>query len=391
MENVNSKAVIIRYGELYLKGKNRGHFEKLLADDIKYKLYGIPCKFNAGRGRYWISDYDLADEHKITEKLKFVFGIHSLSTAYVCASEYSEIEKLCLAAANGKRGSFRISVNRADKRFPLNSIALASKLGGAVLAAKSGELSVDLHTPDFVINVDVREEGNVFVYYDTIMGAGGMPLGCSGRGLLLLSGGLDSPVAGYMMAKRGLLLNALHFHSYPYTGERAKQKTIDLAKKLSRYVGRLPFYCVSFTKIQEAIHKYCDGDYMITIMRRIMMRIAERIARENACSCIINGESLGQVASQTMESITVTNAVVSMPVFRPLIGMDKQEIIDRARAIDTYDLSILPYEDCCTVFLPKNPVTKPHEDRVVFEESKIEGLQQLIDEAVQNKEVILIK
>lgn len=257
--------------------------------------------------------------------------------------------------------------------------------------SQNRNLTVDIHNPQCVLNIDIREDGCAYLFMDKILCAGGMPVGCAGKGLLLLSGGLDSPVAGYMMAKRGLSLDAIHFHSYPYTSEKAKQKVIDLAKILSQYSGPINLTCIHFTKIQEEIHRCCTSNYMVTLVRRFMMRIAEKIAQINQCGCLINGESLGQVASQTLPSITVTNDTIkSMPVLRPCIGMDKQEIINIALKMETYETSILPYEDCCTVFLPDSPVTKPTIKRAEFEEKKLGDFSKLIEEAIETREIIKI-
>ncbi len=383
------KVILIRIGEIYLKGKNRCFFENTLIRNIKEKLGGIECKLFFGRNRYEVSEYNQADEVKIVALLKTVFGINSLSCGYKVASDYSEISKLVKAIVP-QSGSFRVSANRADKSFPLDSMKLSRELGGDLLD-EFGGLTVDLHSPDFTVNVDIRENGVTYVFSDKIIGAGGMPVGTAGRGLLLLSGGIDSPVAGYMMAKRGLSLSALHFHSYPYTSESAQQKVKELAKIMQDHCGKINLIFAPFTKIQETIHKCCDDNFMITIMRRFMMKIAERTARKFYCDCLVNGESLGQVASQTVQSITVTNSVIKeLPVMRPLIGMDKQEIMEISKKIGTYETSVLPYEDCCTVFLPKNPVTKPQIERCEFEESKIENGDDLIEEVLNNLEIVEI-
>lgn len=383
------RVVLIRYGELYLKGKNRSYFENLLIAAIKKKLTGLECHYRFGRGRYTVYDYPPAIEKEIINRLCTVFGIQSISVAERTCNDFAAIcetaKRICRP-----RGSFRVNANRADKSFPMNSMALARELGGILLDAYP-DLTVDLHTPDFVINVDMREDGYTYIYSDKIIGAGGLPTGSAGKGLLLLSGGIDSPVAGYMMGKRGLTLEAIHFHSYPYTSEMAKEKVLHLAKILSGYCQSILVHCVPFTAVQEAIHKYCDENYMITILRRFMMELAERVAISRGCGCLINGESLGQVASQTMESITVTNDVVrTLPVFRPCIGMDKQEIIEISRKIGTYEQSILPYEDCCTVFLPESPVTRPTLERARAEQARIPDRELLVDTAFRNIETIQI-
>lgn len=383
------RVILIRYGEIHLKGKNKRFFKGKLIANIKRKLAGLEYEFTYKRSRYVISYYRPETENEIIKRLKQVFGIHSISVAEKTESTLDAISEAVVALAKSS-GKFRITVNRADKTFPMNSIELATELGGRVLD-KYPNLVVDLFDPDFIIYADVREDGGTFIYRDKILCANGMPVGTAGKGLLMLSGGIDSPVAGYMMAKRGLQLDAIHFHSYPYTSELAKQKVIDLAKIMSDYTGEINLICIPFTKIQEEIHRSCDSSYMITLVRRFMMRIAERVALMRDCHCIVNGESLGQVASQTLESINVTNAMVKeLPIFRPLIGMDKDEIIEISRKIGTFETSILPYEDCCTVFLPDAPVTHPSSKRVEHEEARIKDTDALIDEAIMGLEIITI-
>lgn len=384
MENV----IIIRYSEIFLKGKNFAYFENKLVDNIKEKISDIKCELVRLNKRFFVCGYASKDEKKLIKKLQTVFGVHSISPAVRIKSEPSEIENY-ISSLELDDNTFRVTVNRADKRFPIGSMEYGAKLGGLILKGNKG-IKVDLHNPDVNVCVDIRENDNTFVYYETIPCRGGMPVGTSGSGLLLLSGGIDSPVAGYMMAKRGMPITGLHFHSYPYTSEDAKNKVIELGRLMSRYTGHFKLYICSFTEIQEAIHKHCDGDYMITLMRRIMYRIAERLAlRENIAS-IVTGENLGQVASQTVESMTVTNAVVEkLPIFRPLIAFDKEDITKIAVDIDTYTTSILPYEDCCTVFLPKHPVIKPKLDKCIKEESKLD-LEGLIAHALETLEVIEI-
>lgn len=384
------RVILIRFGELFLKGKNKQFFENLLIRSIKEKLADLPCSPHFGRGRYVVADYPETVEKTIIGRLKTVFGLQSLSVAYSVTADFEEIANTATAMTADKRGGFRVNVHRAGKSFPMTSPEVAVELGARILDANK-QLHVDLHTPDFTVNVDIREDGKAYVYADKLDCAGGMPTGSAGKGLLLLSGGIDSPVAGYMMAKRGLSLDALHFHSYPYTSELAKEKVLELAERLSVYAGNMTVVCASFTEVQEAIHKYCDPNYMITVMRCFMMRLAERFALSRQCGCIVNGESLGQVASQTLESITVTNRYVeSLPIFRPCIGMDKQEIIDISRKIDTYDVSIRPYEDCCTVFLPDRPVTRPSFERVLQEIRKIPDVDGLLDKVFASAETVMI-
>ena len=381
--------IVLRYGELYLKGKNRNFFESRLIRNIKYRLRDIPCKLNFYRSRYEVCDFANSDRNKIVNKLKTVFGLHSLSVAYRTETDLDSITDAAIKYVKPGK-TFKIKAHRGDKRYPMTSVEIGREVGGRILSKINCE--VDLNDPEIVVNVDVRETGCAYVYGDTVKCAGGMPVGTAGRGVLLLSGGIDSPVAGYMMMKRGLEITALHFYSYPYTSELARQKVITLAKKLTEYGGKFKLICVSTTAIQEKIHMNCTDSYMITLLRRTMMKIARKVAEECEAGCIINGESLAQVASQTLSGITVSNETVGgFPVFRPLIGMDKEEIIEISQKIDTYETSILPYEDCCTVFLPDSPATKPTIERAIKEEQKIENLDEMIEEAIKNREVIMIE
>lgn len=379
--------ILIRYGEIFLKGNNRGYFESALAKNIRTALENFKFKFVRAQNRFLLEDYDEAYETDIIDKLTKIFGIHSVSVAVKVKSTEEELEKAAVLMMKDKSGTFRVTVNRADKKIQKSSMELAARLGGAVLESNPN-LTVNLHVFDTDLYVDIRENGLSYLFTDKIMGAGGMPVGTAGAGMVLLSGGIDSPVAAYMMAKRGLKLHAIHFHSAPYTSEMAKQKVVDLAGIVKNYSGPIVLHVIPFTDVQLKIHEKCPAELMITIMRRFMMRIAERIAKANSCGALITGESLGQVASQTMESITVTNGVIEdLPVFRPLIGMDKTEIMDIARNIDTYDTSILPYEDCCTVFLPKNPVIRPKLETVLKAEAKLD-VGTLIAACIENQEII---
>lgn len=379
--------ILIRYGEIFLKGNNRGYFESALAKNIRTALENFKFKFVRAQNRFLLEDYDEAYETDIIDKLTKIFGIHSVSVAVKVKSTEEELEKAAVLMMKDKSGTFRVTVNRADKKIQKSSMELAARLGGAVLESNPN-LTVNLHVFDTDLYVDIRENGLSYLFTDKIMGAGGMPVGTAGAGMVLLSGGIDSPVAAYMMAKRGLKLHAIHFHSAPYTSEMAKQKVVDLAGIVKNYSGPIVLHVIPFTDVQLKIHEKCPAELMITIMRRFMMRIAERIAKANSCGALITGESLGQVASQTMESITVTNGVIEdLPVFRPLIGMDKTEIMDVARNIDTYDTSILPYEDCCTVFLPKNPVIRPKLETVLKAEAKLD-VETLIAACIENQEII---
>ena len=380
------KVLLLRFGEIYLKGRNKASFEKQLTDNIKHALKGVPCRLARMHGRYIIEGLSEESVCEAKDRVRRVFGLHSFSEAVKIPTDLAVMKEL-VCDYLPKEGSFRFTVNRADKKFPLNSQEITKELGGAALAFAPW-LKVDLFNPDKEIFIDVREEGDTFLFAEKTACVGGMPVGSSGKGMVLLSGGIDSPVAAYRMAKRGLKMYGVHFHSFPYTSPMAKQKVIDLAKILSAYQGGFELSVVSFTEIQRQIHENCPEEYMITIMRRIMMRIAERLAREKGCGSISTGESLAQVASQTQESILVTNSVVEeLPVFRPLIGMDKEEIIHTAREIGTFDKSIEPYEDCCTVFLPKFPVIKPKLPLIEEAEARIDYMA-LIEEALASVETI---
>ena len=381
------KVIMLRYGELFLKGRNRSYFEGVLARNIKAALAPFKCKFSRTQNRYYVEDYSFTDEYAIVERLRKVFGLHSLSIAVKVATDYENIFAAAVDCAPTE-GTFRVNVKRADKKLSMNSMQIAIEAGARILRAKPG-LSVDLHDPEAVVNIDIRENGYTYIFGESVACAGGMPVGTAGRGMLLLSGGFDSPVAGWRMAKRGVKVYAVHYHSYPHTSLQAREKVVDLAKKLTPWCGDITLYVVPFTHIQEEIHRRCNPDFMITVMRRVMVRIAERLAIKEGCGCLITGESLGQVASQTMESITSTeDAVEGLPVFRPLIAMDKTEIMEQAEYIDTYDISKQPFEDCCTVFLPRNPVIHPKLDEARAEEGKLGGEEELIKEAIDGAEVL---
>lgn len=383
------RVLLLRFGELYLKGDNRRIFEDILIHNIQNAIEGLKHAFSKTFGRYVVSDYDDSDEDILVERLTKVFGLHSLSKAeQINASEEEITSEIAKIKCENK--SFKVFVKRADKNFPISSMDLAKRMGELILRNNSGSW-VDLYHPEVEVHIDIRLNKKAYIFSDSIKCQGGLPLGCSGKGLLLLSGGIDSPVSGYLIAKRGLKIDALHFQSYPYTSIEAKEKVLMLAEKLKSYVGPFKLHVVSFTRVQEAIHAYCAPEYMITIMRRIMMRVAERICIENSLGAIITGESLGQVASQTMQSMTVTGGVVkNVPIFRPCIAMDKEDIIKIANEIDTFQTSILPYEDCCTVFLPKNPVIKPNIEKAEKEERFLD-IEQLVSECLNTREIIEIK
>ena len=382
------RLIILRYSEIHLKGSNRGFFEKCLYDNTVKAIEDIKATVEKGGARYIVKDYDAKDEKKLISRLTKVFGYNWLSVAMCVENDPDKI----LQAVNEIKISnctFRVTTRRADKNFQISSNEFSAMVGEIVLK-NNANLKVNLDNFDKELKVDIRENGFTFLYLNSIKCVGGMPVGSAGKAICLLSGGIDSPVATYKIAKRGAKIYAVHFHSYPYTSERAKQKVVDLAKILSQYCGKMKLYCVSFTKVQEEIHKKCDPKLMITIMRRIMMRVTEKLAHRLKCKAIVTGESLGQVASQTMEGIMSSNSVVSMPVFRPLIGDDKNDIIEVAKQIGTFDTSILPYEDCCTVFLPRNPIIKPQLDYVAKQEQNLD-IEQLVKDCLKNIEIIEIK
>jgi thiamine biosynthesis protein ThiI len=394
--------ILLRYGELFLKGNNKAFFERQLRENIRHALSDFNVRFSCERSRYTVSNYNPLDEGFIVSALKRVFGLHSLSIAKEIDSEPATIFQECVKLLSLERAkTFRITTNRADKRFPYDTMQMNREAGAYVLE-NVPSVRVDLHNPELNINIDIRENGKTFVFSKTVQCAGGMPVGSAGRGLLMLSGGIDSPVAGYMMMKRGLRLDALHFASPPYTSESAKQKVIDLAGVLKRYNGtcgtsdsprnkNADCFClhiVPFTKIQEEIRDKCSEKYAVIIMRRIMMKIANMIAKNKNCRALITGEALGQVASQTLESITVTDSVSRLPVLRPLIGFDKEEIITISKQMDAYNISIRPHDDCCTVFVPKHPVTKPCIERTAEEEAGISN--ELVEEAVRGVETVFV-
>lgn len=384
------RVILLRFSEIFLKGNNRKFFEKKLIDNIKETLRSYEYRFSMSQNRYVVSDYDVDLEAEIVERLKKVFGIYSLSVANKVKTDFEEIRKAAVDLFDDTPLKFRVTVIRADKRVEIPSPVMAAEIGGDILE-KYPETSVDLTNFDKEVYVDIRENGYTYIFLDKIHCAGGMPVGSSGKALCLLSGGIDSPVAAYMMAKRGLQIDAIHFHSMPYTSEQAKEKVVSLAKIVSAYAGHVKLHVVPFTEIQENIHKFCPPEYMITIMRRIMMRISERLAMQINAGALVTGESLGQVASQTMQSITVTNKVIErLPVFRPLIGFDKEEIVKISKHIDAFETSILPYQDCCTIFLPKNPVIRPKLELIERAEMALD-VEGLIKRAMDNIEVIEIK
>ena len=379
---------LIRYSEIHLKGGNRHYFEKALLKNIKIALEDIDCSVSMFSSRYFVSDFEPKDENIIEKRLMTVFGIHSFSKAIRIKTDkailFNFFENYKLDAK-----TFKVSTTRADKSFPMSSMEISREIGGVILE-NNPNVEVDLHNPEKVVSIDIRENGFTYIFDDSIKALGGMPVGTAGKGLVLLSGGIDSPVAAFRISKRGMNIMGIHFHSYPYTSEQAKNKVIKLASLIKPYTQIYKLICIPFTKIQEEIHKHCDPEFMITIMRRFMVRIAEKVAKIYKCQALVTGESLGQVASQTIESITSTNSVAqTMPILRPLISMDKEEIVEIAKNINTFETSILPYEDCCTVFLPKFPVIKPKLEKVIREESKLD-IDTLVDDAVNNLEEIIV-
>ena len=378
------KVLLVRYGEVFLKGANRPHFLKLLTDNVKRAVKPIGGKVWLSDSRIYVSDVEDMDE--CVRRVRKVFGLYSVSPAIECEKDLDVIAEQCIEMMKGKRGSFKVYGKRSDKKFPMNSLEFAAELGGRILESNP-HLTVDIHNPQNKLRVEIRD--NCYICCEEIMAVGGLPMGSSGRAALLLSGGIDSPVAGYCMMKRGVRCCAIHFQSPPYTGELARDKVMQLAKEMAEYSGGMRVYLVPFTKCQLEIHEKCPEGLGTLITRRFMMRIAQEIARQNECNALITGESLGQVASQTMESIVCTDAVCEMPVFRPLIGMDKTEIMDIAKRIGTYETSILPYEDCCTVFTPRHPVTKPKLDTMPKAESKLD-IEALVREAVEGTELVIV-
>lgn len=394
MEVLATKTLLIKPGELMLKGDNRNFFEKKLRDNIKSVLNRICLyDFTQESGRYYIIINESAyTEYEIASMLCKVFGIVGVSIAYRIDSDeqnlYNYLSDFCKQVYEKKPYStFKIATKRADKDFPTQSTDVSKKAGGIVLSAIS-DIKVDLFNPQITFNIEIRKK-HIYIYHEELRANGGMPVGTSGKALLMLSGGIDSPVAGYMMAKRGLLLEAVYFHSEPYTSEKAKEKVIDLAKIIKPYTLLNKLHIIHFTKPQLEIYEKCPHDELTIIMRRVMMYIANEIARRNNCQGIITGESLAQVASQTIESLTVTDDAADFLVLRPLIGMDKTEIVEIARKIDTFETSILPYEDCCTIFVAKHPKTKPILSRIKQSE-KVLDIENIIEHCMKNLEVISI-
>lgn len=385
--------ILVKMGEIVLKGLNRRQFEDKLIKNIKKTLRHLgnfEIK-NAQSTVTIIPEDDFVDLDEVCEHVRKIFGIVTYSRAAICPEKtldsILETAPKYLEEQLKEAKTFKVETKRSDKRFPLKSPEISQKTGGAILKAFP-HLKVDVHNPELVVNVEVRDY-NAYVRGKALKGAGGIPVGTGGNAVILISGGIDSPVAAYMMAKRGVRLTAVHFASPPYTSERAEQKVVKLLKKVAQYSGDMKMYTVPFTEIQETIRKKCPEEYFTLIMRRLMMKISERIARDKDCKALITGESLGQVASQTISAIGCTDAATALPVFRPLIGMDKQEIVDISYKIDTYETSIEPYEDCCTVFTPKHPRTNPSLEKVI-EAENLGGFEPMIETALQNLKVTYI-
>ncbi|MFB4166746.1 tRNA uracil 4-sulfurtransferase ThiI [Virgibacillus sp. JSM 102003] len=379
--------ILIRYGEMALKGKNRKKFIVQLQSNIRRKLKAFPdVQVKRTQGRMFV----LLNGHEpdpIIEKCSEVFGIQSLSLAVKVRNDEDEIKQAALWALNNSENvnSFKVSVKRIDKNFPVRSQDMNQVLGGHLLSNTTG-YTVNVHQPDLEIKVEIRTEAT-YITSSIIPGLGGLPVGTSGKSLLLLSGGIDSPVSGYLAMKRGVQLEAIHFHSPPFTSERSKQKVMDLAEKLTEYGNSIKVHVVPFTKLQQHIFREMPDGYAMTIMRRMMLRISEQVCRNESILSMTTGESLGQVASQTMESMNAINEVTNYPIIRPLVSMDKNDIINISRKIDTYDISIRPYEDCCTIFVPKSPKTKPTREKVNMFESQ-EDFSALIEETISGIEVV---
>lgn len=385
--------ILVKNGELVLKGLNRSSFEDILIKNMRLHLEDMgEFKFTKSQSTIMVEAPEGADLDEAAQRLGKVFGIAAYSRAAVCEKDMQKIIQTAreyLADELSLVSTFKVEAKRSDKKFPLKSPEICRELGGALLKSFH-HLKVDVHQPDVTVTVEIRDN-HAFVRGNNIKGAGGMPTGTSGRAAVLISGGIDSPVAAYMMAKRGIELVAVHFASPPYTSELAEMKVMDLLKKVSAYCGTITTYIVPFTEIQEAIRDDCPEEYFTLVMRRIMMRISNIIAENQNCRALITGESLGQVASQTIYALQCTDSVAKLPVFRPCIGMDKDEIIAVSRKIDTFETSIQPYEDCCTVFTPKHPRTRPKPEDVEAAEAKIHGLDQMIDAAVSGARRRFIK
>ena len=389
-------AFLIKYAEIGVKGKNKYLFEEALAQQVKYALKRCEGEFKVTRtdGRIYIHALSDFDYDETVDSLKTVFGVSGICPVIHVEDEgYENLARTLTAYVDevykDKNITFKVHARRARKNYPMDSMELNRELGGAVLEAFP-EMKVDVHEPDVMLHVEIREK--IYIYSIEIPGPGGMPVGSNGKAMLLLSGGIDSQVAGYMIAKRGVKIDAVYFHAPPYTSDRAKQKVVDLARLVSRYAGPVYLHVINFTDIQLYIYEKCPHEELTIIMRRYMMKIAEMIAEKNGCLGLITGESIGQVASQTVQSLAVTNEVCSLPVFRPLIGFDKMEIVEVSEKIGTYETSIQPFEDCCTIFVAKHPVTKPNLNVIKRHEQNLgEKIDELMQTALDTDELIIAK
>ena len=380
------KIILIKYGELTTKKNNRNLFINLLYENIKNKLKNYDVKIVKNRVRMFIETNDNIDE--IVNILSNIFGIHSIVVAYKVDNNIDSIKTNVLdIVKNIEFKTFKVETKRSDKRFPIPSMEFNNVIGGLILKNISN-VKVDVHNPEYELKIEIRED-YAYIYTKELKGAGGYPVGVAGKGLLMLSGGIDSPVAGYLAMKRGIKIECIYFESPPHTSIQAKNKVKKLVEKLSKYNSNIVLNIINFTEIQEAIYKYCPKEYMITIMRRMMYRISEQVARKRKALVIINGESVGQVASQTLNSMNVINNVTNYPVIRPVSCLDKLEIIDISKKIDTYETSILPYEDCCTIFLPKHPVINPILENAINYENNFD-YEKLINNAINNMETVVI-
>ena len=390
------QAILVKYGEIAIKGKNRYLFEDQLVKQINYSLKPVEGNFlvQKQQGRIFVTADGDFDMDEALTAIGRVFGIVGISPCYLTEDEgfdklAEQVIDYLKDTYGDKKMTFKVNARRARKNYPMESMEINAMLGERILDAMPN-LTVDVHNPDMLVSVEIREQINF--YSQTIPGAGGMPIGTGGKAMLLLSGGIDSPVAGYMIAKRGVTIEATYFHAPPYTSERAKQKVVDLARQISKWTGPIRLHIVNFTDTQLAIYEECPHEELTIIMRRYMMRIAEHFAKNDLCLGLVTGESIGQVASQTMHSLAATNEVCTLPVYRPLIAFDKQDIIDISEKIGTYETSILPYEDCCTIFVAKHPVTKPRVDIIQKSERNLEGkIEALVEEAIKTTEIIMVK
>lgn len=384
------KVLLVRYAEIHLKGLNRPYFERMLVDRMRDAIAPIHARIEREQGRVFVYELPQDRVEEAAKRICGVFGVHSVSPALCVEKDWEAIQSAAiglLAADADKPLTFKCFAKRSDKRFPMTSEQICRELGHVLLETYPN-LSVDVHRPRCKVTVEVRQR-SAFVFTEELRGVGGMPVGTNGKAMLLISGGIDSPVAGYMIAKRGVSLAAVHFYSYPYTSARARDKVIELTKIVARFAGEIDLYLVSFTEIQLAIYDQCPSSETTVLMRRLMMKIAERIANACGAQALITGEAIGQVASQTMDSLACTDDAVTLPVFRPLIGFDKEEIIEKAIAIGTFDTSIQPYEDCCTVFVPQHPVTRPKVEQLRASEALVD-FEPMIETAIANAECMKI-